>query len=229
MFTPEDASSLSEKTPVTPGNIVQEGLSSRLNVIFDVDHTLIYAFDRCFANVIPGTTKDTHRLQLHDARGTEMTLVTREGIQEMFEYLEPFCTFFVYSHGLKSYIEKILDVIDPHQRFFKERHERVLAPKDPKEQQKMREHAKNFRDFHRNGNSQNACLFTDAELDRCIIIDDQYLAIHPDNRGKYAEHLPHNLTLLSFTDLGCMLHSKKYVKLFDMLQSKQKQTEYQSF
>lgn len=152
MFTPEDASSLSEKAPVTPGNIVDEGLSSRLNVIFDVDHTLIYAFDRGFANVMPGTTRDTHLLRLHDARGTEMTLVVREGIQEMFEYLEPFCTFYVYSHGLKSYIERILDVIDPVGRFFKERHERVLAPKDPKEQREMREHAKNFRDFRQDGN-----------------------------------------------------------------------------
>ena len=186
MFTPEDASSLSEKAPVTPGNIVQEGLSSRLNVIFDVDHTLIYAFDRGFANVMPGTTRDTHLLRLHDSRGTEMTLVVREGIQEMFEYLEPFCTFYVYSHGLKSYIERILDVIDPHQRFFRERHERVLAPKDPKEQQKMREHAKNFKDFRRNGNPHNEYLFTPAELERCLIIDDQYLAIHPENRGKQA-------------------------------------------
>ena len=129
MYAPPDSStSFTKKIPLTPGNIVGEGLSSRLNVIFDVDHTLIYAFDKFAAPVMPGTTKDTHLLKLNDARGTEMTLVVREGIQEMFEFLEPFCTFFVYSHGLKSYINLILDKIDPDSRFFKKRHERVVAP-----------------------------------------------------------------------------------------------------
>ena len=119
-----------EKLPTTPGHLVKESLSARLNVIFDVDHTLIYAFERGLAPIMPGCQRDTHLLKLNDARGTEMTLVVREGIQEMFEFLEPFCTFYVYSHGLKSYIEMILDKIDPQQKFFKERHERVIAPKD---------------------------------------------------------------------------------------------------
>ena len=83
--------------------------------------------------MMPGTTKDTHLLRLNDVRGTEMTLVVREGIHEMFEFLEPFCTFFVYSHGLKNYIDLILEKIDPDYRYFKNRHERVLAPKDIRE------------------------------------------------------------------------------------------------
>ena len=130
MFVSEDTSGVQAKLPVTCGNIVEEGLAPRLNVIFDVDHTLIYAFDRGLANVMPGTSRDTHLLSLNDARGTEMTLVVREGIQEMFEFLEPFCTFFVYSHGLKNYIDIILKKIDPNERFFRNRHERVLAPRD---------------------------------------------------------------------------------------------------
>ena len=112
---------------------------------------------------MPGTTRDTHLLRLNDHRGTEMTLVIREGIQEMFEYLEPFCTFYVYSHGLKSYIDRILEVIDPTQRFFKERHERVLAPRDQHEQQLMRTNSKNFKDFRKPGR-RNEFLFTEAEL-----------------------------------------------------------------
>lgn len=62
-----------------------------------------------------------------------MTLVVREGIYEMFEYLAPFCTFFIYSHGLKQYIHKILDVIDPEHKYFTNREERVLAPRDTHE------------------------------------------------------------------------------------------------
>ena len=52
----------------------------------------------------------------------------------MFEFLEPFCTFYVYSHGLRNYIDKILDVLDPGMRYFRERHERVIAPRNQQEQ-----------------------------------------------------------------------------------------------
>eukprot|EP00353_Schmidingerella_taraikaensis_P013096 CAMPEP_0185572736 /NCGR_PEP_ID=MMETSP0434-20130131/4609_1 /TAXON_ID=626734 ORGANISM="Favella taraikaensis, Strain Fe Narragansett Bay" /NCGR_SAMPLE_ID=MMETSP0434 /ASSEMBLY_ACC=CAM_ASM_000379 /LENGTH=99 /DNA_ID=CAMNT_0028188715 /DNA_START=505 /DNA_END=804 /DNA_ORIENTATION=+ len=97
---------------------------------------------------------------------------------EMFEFLEPFCTFYVYSHGLRGYIDKILEHLDPEQRFFKERHERVLAPRNPQEQHSMRDNGKSFRDFLKVGNP-SAYLFTEAELERTIIIDDQYMAIHP--------------------------------------------------
>jgi len=60
----------------------------------------------------------------------EMTLVVREGVYEMLEFLKPFCNFFAYSHGLKDYIEKIIEQIDPYHRFFEQRSERVMAPVD---------------------------------------------------------------------------------------------------
>ena len=96
--------------------------------MFDVDHTLIYACDRRESRIKPGTLKNTHLLKL--SNGFEMILIVREGVYEMLEYLAPFCTFFVYSHGLREYIERILDIIDPKQKWFKNREERVLAPKD---------------------------------------------------------------------------------------------------
>lgn len=170
-------------TPETIGSIVEQGLAPRMNVIFDVDHTLIYAFDISFSTLMPGTTRDTRLLKLNDARNTQMTLVMREGIEEMFEFLEPFCTFYVYSHGLRGYIDKILDFIDPQQRYFKNRHERVLAPHNQPEQNYMRHTGKSFRDFKKLHNKKE-CVFTEADLERTIIIDDQYLAIHPEYRGK---------------------------------------------
>lgn len=100
-----------------------------------------------------------------------MLLIVREGIYEMFEYLEPFCTFYVYSHGLKEYIDKILEIIDPTQRWFKKRHERVLAPAGPEQQREMKIRGKSFEDFKKPGNPTQ-CLFTRDELRRCIIIDD---------------------------------------------------------
>ena len=97
--------------PQSPGTLITNRLSPRLNVVFDVDHTLIYACDRRESRIIPGTMKNTHLLKL--SNGFEMILIVREGVYEMLEYLAPFCTFFVYSHGLREYIERILDIIDP--------------------------------------------------------------------------------------------------------------------
>ena len=48
----------------------------------------------------------------------------------MLEFLSEFCTLFVYSHGIKSYIDGVLKVLDPEERFFLERDKRVLAPRD---------------------------------------------------------------------------------------------------
>ena len=42
-----------------------------------------------------------------------MILVVRQGVNEMLKYLSKFCTLYAYSHGLKSYIHKILEILDP--------------------------------------------------------------------------------------------------------------------
>ena len=72
MLVPEGASSISmmDSSPDSLGTLIEQGLAPRLNVIFDVDHTLIYAFDRYFASLMPGTTRDTHLLKLEDQRDT---------------------------------------------------------------------------------------------------------------------------------------------------------------
>ena len=67
------------------GEIVQLGLSAKLNLILDVDHTLIFACDRSFLNVEPGYYKNTHLLRLNG--GSEMHLIVRQGIPEMLDYL----------------------------------------------------------------------------------------------------------------------------------------------
>ena len=38
-----------------------------------------------------------------------MTLVVREGVYEMLEYLASFCNLYAYSHGLKDYILSLFD------------------------------------------------------------------------------------------------------------------------
>lgn len=59
-----------------------------------------------------------------------MWIVVRYGVPEMLEYLHTFCNFFVYSHGLKSYIEEILKKLDPENKYFIDRERTFIAPID---------------------------------------------------------------------------------------------------
>lgn len=61
-----------------PGYLVEQKLSARLNVIFDVDHTLILALERNMTRLKPGEYKNTHLLKLNG--GHEFCLVVREGV-----------------------------------------------------------------------------------------------------------------------------------------------------
>jgi hypothetical protein len=112
-----------------------------------------------------------------------MTLVVREGVYEMLEFLKPFCNFYAYSHGLKDYIEKILEKIDPLNRFFEHRSERIRAPIDGDEQRQFIMTGKGFKDF-RQVRDTSQCVFSEAELKRCVIVDDQYAVVRTEFRGK---------------------------------------------
>ena len=66
----------------------------------------------------------------------------------MLEFLSEFCTLYVYSHGIKNYIEGVLNLLDPEGKYFLEREKRVLAPKDGIEQKLFSERGKNIYDFN---------------------------------------------------------------------------------
>lgn len=60
------------------GWLVEKKVAQKLNIIFDIDHTLIFAFDSRMNSLIPGSTPDTKLLKLDF--GHEMTLVIRQGV-----------------------------------------------------------------------------------------------------------------------------------------------------
>ena len=92
-------------------------VAQKLNIVFDIDHTLIFAFDTRFnSSLLPGSTLDTKVLKL--SFGPDMTLVIRQGVNEMLEFLSQFCDLYAYSHGQKDYVLKILDLIDPQKLYF---------------------------------------------------------------------------------------------------------------
>jgi len=122
-----------------------------------------------------------------------MWLIIRYGVYEMLEYLSTFCNFYVYSHGFREYIMTILDVLDPEEEFFKNREYTVIAPKNPEEQRMMNSHRKRFIDF-RDPNDRTKPLFSSADLQRTLFLDDQYLAIHDKS------HLVLSKKFLKFSD-----------------------------
>ena len=103
--------------------------------MFDIDHTLIFAIDKnlnpnLMAELSGKTDIHNMRIPTGPGRTHEMWLVVRNGVKEMLEFIAPFCNIYAYSHGLKNYIHAILKIIDPEERYFKDRQNTVLAPKD---------------------------------------------------------------------------------------------------
>ncbi len=63
-----------------------------------------------------------------DLDNFDFVIFVRNGVTEMLELLSEFCNLYVYSHGLKSYIMQILQLLDPDNKYFLDRENRVLAP-----------------------------------------------------------------------------------------------------
>ena len=131
-----------------------------------------------------------------------MWLIVRYGVQEVLQYLSTFCNFYVYSHGFKEYILAILSIIDPEEKFFKNREYTVVAPKDQEEQRMMNFNRKRFTDF-RDHNDRTKQLFSPEDLGRTLILDDQYCAIHDK------PHLVMSKKFLKFSDSAPFANQEK--------------------
>lgn len=149
--------------------LIDSKVAQRLNIVFDIDHTLIFSQDARKGNegFMAGSTHDTHLMKL--TGGHEMVLVVRQGTRELLDFLSKFCTLYVYSHGVKEYIMKILDILDPEEIYF-DRKSRVLAPENQVEQLRFKENGKSITD-----------VVPKSELCRTLIIDDQYAVIKDPN------------------------------------------------
>lgn len=158
---------LKNNKELTPAKMVVLNPDSKLNIIFDIDHTLIFALDKkLFPNLDQtemGQQWGPSRLKHLRLPGTEMWLIIRHGVPEALEYLSEFCNFFVYSHGLKHYIKGILELIDPNEKFFKNREVTVIAPANMEQQRAFVNNQKSIRDY-RHPDDQNKCLFSEADI-----------------------------------------------------------------
>jgi len=142
-------------------------------------------------NLNPGAQADTHLLKLD--QGHEMILIVRQGVQRMLKFLSQFCVLYAYSHGVKEYIMKILDKIDPDCEFFNR--SRVLAPETQQQQGEFRNKGKSF--SHLN--------IPESEYNRTLIVDDQ-LAVINDK-----DHLLLSKKFMKYTDK--LIESKKREEL----------------
>lgn len=96
-----------------------------------------------------------------------MLVFVRQGVQEILEFLSPFCTFYVYSHGFLEYILGVLRILDPDSKYFKDIENRVLAPVDEAERAIFMQNRKSILDFKHPVTKEP--IFKDQD---CIIIDD---------------------------------------------------------
>ena len=166
------------KDEIGPGYLVTKGYARKLNVIFDIDHTLVFSID---TKLNLQLASDPHfpkisicmsSSSLSDYLGNgmhEMTIVVRDGVGEMLEFLSEFCNFYVYSHGMREYIERVLEILDPQEKYFRDRAHTVLAPKDQMEQQQYLRNKKSIFDFK--SELDKNPIFANED---CLIIDDQF-------------------------------------------------------
>lgn len=91
----------------------------------------------------------------------------------MLDLLSEFCTFYVYSHGMMDYIHSILSILDPSEKWFKERHKRVIAPRSQQERD----------EFTRDGKSGAHFLHEDMKNGGdWLVIDDQFGVINEKSK-----------------------------------------------
>ena len=76
-----------------------------------------------------------------------MWIIIRYGAHEALDYLSSFCNLYVYSHGLRFYVEEILKKLDPEENFFKNLENTVRAPKTKMEQENYFNKGKGINDF----------------------------------------------------------------------------------
>jgi len=159
---------------MAPRELIDLGLAERPIIVFDIDHTLVHSVEASLVKKeAPKTKGRAERINvgksilLKIVDGYEFLVFIRYGATEMLEFLSEFCTLYVYSHGIKSYIDGVLKVLDPDERFFLERDKRVLAPKDAADQKAFTERGKNIADFG------------DPDLAKSdwLIIDDQLVVV----------------------------------------------------
>ncbi|TNV79554.1 hypothetical protein FGO68_gene12471 [Halteria grandinella] len=156
----------------TPGDLISQGLAQRLNIIFDIDNTLVHSVSASQAP--PQLHPDAKRFDqvLSDGQVFHFAVFIRQGVREMLDTLSEFCTFYVYSHGMMDYINNILNLLDPNLKWFQERHKRVIAPRDLQERERFTREGKSAAHFA----SENM-----KEGGDWLVIDDQFGVIHEKN------------------------------------------------
>ena len=135
---------LKDDGKLTPGKVAKLQPQFKLNLVLDIDHTLIFSIEK---SLYPNLYSEQNgkwpnmiheiKFEMSDELNTiskeiEMWVIVRYGVLEMLEYLSTFCNLYVYSLGIKDYIYAILDIIDPNSTFFKNRSERIVCPENKK-------------------------------------------------------------------------------------------------
>ena len=140
---------LKETGKLTPGKVAVLQPQFKLNLVLDIDHTLIFSIEKSlYPNLYAEQSKNwpnkIHEIKftMSDEHNTiskeiEMWIIVRFGVLEMLEFLSSYCNLYVYSLGIKAYIFAILDIIDPDSKYFKDREATVVCPENKKEQLMM--------------------------------------------------------------------------------------------
>ena len=87
-------------------------------IAFDLDDTLIHTYDIKFGNSKSKYPKCIHSITIDH---TDMSFAIRPFLYEMLDILKPHFEIIVFTASHKLYADKILDILDPSNKFFDHR------------------------------------------------------------------------------------------------------------
>ncbi|KAL4482253.1 hypothetical protein ABPG72_018034 [Tetrahymena utriculariae] len=110
-------------------NILQQNLSQKLNLILDLDETLVNTvwvtsenqskLEEIYRYKMP-SNKNVLTIQYSNNEGVQKEFITiiRPHLREFIAEMKKYFNILIYSHGRKDYVLKLLDKIDPRRDLF---------------------------------------------------------------------------------------------------------------
>ena len=101
------------------------GYGHKINLVLDLDHTLIQAFSIDFAHEKQSNIEELIQQKKAfkiafaiDDKKFNMFVIGRPFLWTFLRHMSEFCNIYLYTHGIKEYAEAVIEAIDPEQRYF---------------------------------------------------------------------------------------------------------------
>lgn len=90
----------------------------KFDIVLDLDNTLIAAF---LEDSIDDLEKIPNKYEKISINGTSLIIIRRPGLETFLNEISKFANLILYTNAVRSYADKVLDLIDPYRIYFRDR------------------------------------------------------------------------------------------------------------